>query len=160
MEKITVLGIGNILLQDEGFGVRMIEELHRCYRFPDTVQVLDGGTLGLDLLSYLTGTDRLLVVDAVSGGRPPGSFYHFTGDEVKSYFQEKVSLHELGLKDVLAALEILGEPVKEVVILGVEPASLDLGLDLTPAVAAMVDQTMRVLIDQLENWQVETVPLA
>lgn len=155
MKRITVLGIGNILLQDEGFGVRVVEELQRRYRFPETVQVLDGGTLGMDLLRFITGTDRLLVIDAIDGGQPPGSFYRLTGEAVQAYFQDKVSLHELGLKDVLASLKVLDEPVAEVVIVGVQPAVLDLGLDLTPAVAAMVEPAVAAVIAQLEEWQAE-----
>ncbi|MDR3591495.1 MAG: HyaD/HybD family hydrogenase maturation endopeptidase [Negativicutes bacterium] len=155
MKQITVLGIGNILLQDEGFGVRIIEELQRRYRFPEAVQVLDGGTLGMDLLRFIGGSEKLLVVDAIAGGGPPGSFYHLAGDDVKVYFSEKVSLHELGIRDVLAALEVLGQPVAEVVVLGVEPAVLDLGLELTPVVAAAVDETVAAVLAQLKDWRVE-----
>ncbi|MDR3565146.1 MAG: HyaD/HybD family hydrogenase maturation endopeptidase [Negativicutes bacterium] len=155
MIQTTVLGIGNILLQDEGFGVRVIEELQRRYQFPTAVQVLDGGTLGMDLLRFLTGTTRLLVVDAIAGGGPPGSFYYFSGNQVKAYFQEKVSLHELGIRDVLTVLEMLEKPIPEVVVLGVQPAVLDLGLELTPVVAATVEKTIAAVLTQLEEWQVE-----
>jgi len=155
MKQITVLGIGNILLQDEGFGVRIVEELHRRYLFPDDVQVLDGGTLGMDLLRFISGSEKLLVVDAIAGSGPPGSFYRLAGQEVQAYFSEKVSLHEMGIRDVLAALEVLGHPVAEVVVLGVEPAVLELGLELTPVVAAAVEKTVAAVIAQLKDWQVE-----
>ena len=72
MKRITVLGIGNILLQDEGFGVKVVDELLRRYRFPDEVQVLDGGTLGMELMRFITGSAKLLVVDAIAGEGPPG----------------------------------------------------------------------------------------
>jgi len=155
MKQITVLGIGNILLQDEGFGVRIVEELHRRYLFPDDVQVLDGGTLGMDLLRFISGSEKLLVVDAIAGSGPPGSFYRLAGQEVQAYFSEKVSLYEMGIRDVLAALEVLGHPVAEVVVLGVEPAVLELGLELTPVVAAAVEKTVAAVIAQLKDWQVE-----
>ena len=155
MKQITVLGIGNILLQDEGFGVRIVEELHRRFLFPDDVQVLDGGTLGMDLLRFISGSEKLLVVDAIAGSGPPGSFYRLAGQEVQAYFSEKVSLHEMGIRDVLAALEVLGHPVAEVVVLGVEPAVLELGLELTPVVAAAVEKTVAAVIAQLKDWQVE-----
>lgn len=154
---ITVMGIGNILLQDEGFGVRVIDELHRRYSFPANVQVIDGGTLGMDLLRFVTGTTQLLVIDAIAGGGPPGTYYRFTGAEVNVYFQDKVSLHELGIKDVLATLEILDQPVDEVVVLGVEPAVLLLGLELTPVVAATVDTAVDAVIAQLAEWKVEVI---
>ncbi len=153
MKQITVLGIGNILLQDEGFGVKIIEELQRRYRFADNLQLIDGGTLGMDLLRFITGTTNLLVVDAIDGGGAPGVLYRFTNDEVKAYFRNKVSLHELGIKDVLAVLEVLDEPIAEVVIIGVQPQVLELGLELTPIVASMMDKTIDAVIDQLKEWQ-------
>jgi hydrogenase maturation protease len=155
MDRITVLGIGNILLQDEGFGVRVVEELQRRYCFPDNIQVLDGGTLGLELLRFITGTNKLLVIDAIDGGEVPGTFYRFAGSEVEVYFQDKVSLHELGIKDVLASLELLEKTVEEVIIIGVEPAVLELGLELSATVAATVDRALSEVITQLKTWQVK-----
>jgi hydrogenase maturation protease len=155
MKQTTILGIGNILLQDEGFGVRVIEEINRRYRFPDHVQVLDGGTLGMDLLRFITGANRLLVVDAIAGGGEPGDYFRFAGEEVKAYFKDKVSLHELGIKDVLAVLEVLGKPVEEVVVLGVQPQSLELCLELTPVVAAEIDKTVAAVVAELARWQIE-----
>lgn len=157
MKQVTVLGIGNILLQDEGFGVRVVEELHRRYCFPNDVQVLDGGTLGMELLRFVAGTSKLLVIDAIGGGQAPGTFYRFTGDEVNTYFQDKVSMHELGIKDVLMALELLDKRIDEVVIIGVEPQTLELGLELTATVAGKVDETVAAVIDQLELWQVTAI---
>lgn len=155
MKLTTVLGIGNILLRDEGFGVRVVEELTRRYRFPAAVQVLDGGTLGMDLLRFIAGSERLVIVDAIAGGGPPATFYRLAGEEVKAYFRDKVSLHELGIKDVLAVLAATDRPVAEVVVLGVEPASLDIGLDLTPEVAAAVEPVAAAVIAELAAWQLE-----
>ncbi len=155
MEQITILGVGNILMQDEGFGVRVVEELLSQYRFPENVQVLDGGTLGMELLRFLIGTDRLLLIDAVSGGLPPGSFYQFNHDEVKAYFKEKVSMHELGIQDVLGVMEVLEKPAKEIRILGVQPLVIDIGLDMTPIVAAGVQPVVEKLLAILQEWQVE-----
>lgn len=153
MKAVTVLGVGNILWQDEGFGVRVIETLQRRYRFPEHVQVLDGGTLGMDLLPYLTGTRRLLIVDAIDGGGAPGTLYRLAGDEVDAYFQEKLSVHELGVKDVLAALSVIGEPMEAVVVMGVQPASLEMSLDLSPCTSAMLDETVEAVLKELEAWQ-------
>ncbi len=133
----------------------MVEELLRRYRFPAAVQVLDGGTLGMDLLRFLTGTQRLIVVDAIAGDGPPGTFYRLAGEEVQAYFREKVSLHELGIKDVLAVLAATGRPVAEVVVLGVQPESLDVGLELTSVVAAAVDKAVAAVVAELAAWQVE-----
>lgn len=152
MEKIIVLGVGNILMQDEGFGVRVVEELTRRYAFPDNVQVLDGGTLGMELLRFIAGAGRLLIIDAVNGGCPPGEFYQFANEEVKAYFREKVSMHELGIQDVLAALELIEEPVKEVVVLGIQPAVIDVGLELSEIVQPGVDQAAAKAIEVLRSW--------
>ena len=155
MSQITVLGVGNILLRDEGFGVKVAEELQQRYRFPDFVQVLDGGTLGMELLRFLTDTKKILIVDAVDGGEKPGTFYRFAGDEVQAYFQEKVSLHDMGIRDVLTSLEILGHGGDETVIMGVQPESLELGLDLTATVAAVLPLTLSKVLEQLSLWGVE-----
>lgn len=156
-EKITVLGVGNILMQDEGFGVRVVEKLLAEYSFPEHVQLLDGGTLGMELLRFLLETDKLILVDAVNGGLPPGSLYQFSHDEVKVYFKEKVSMHELGIQDVLKVLEVMGKPTNEIRVLGVQPQTLDIGLELTPLVAGTVESVVEKLLFILKEWQVEVV---
>jgi hydrogenase maturation protease len=159
MKQITVLGIGNILMQDEGFGVRVIEELLRKYSFPQNVQVLDGGTLGMELLRFLIGTDQLILVDAVSGDLSPGSIYQFHNDEVKTYFKEKVSMHELGIQDVLAVMDVLEKPIGEIMILGVQPLSIDTSLEMTPIVGKAVDVIVKQVLLVLKEWQVEVVKI-
>ena len=157
MAQITVLGVGNILMQDEGFGVRVVEQLLHKYHFPENVQVLDGGTLGMELLRFLIGTDKLILVDAVSGMLPPGAIYQFSHDEVKAYFKEKVSMHELGIQDVLAVMEVLEKPAKEIRIFGVQPLTIDIGLEMTTIVTEAVDHVVEKLLELLNEWQVEVV---
>jgi len=157
MDNITILGVGNILMQDEGFGVRVVEELLHKYQFPENVQVLDGGTLGMELLRFLIGTDKLILVDAVSGELPPGALYQFTHDEVKAYFKEKVSMHELGIQDVLAVMEVLEKPAKEIRIFGIQPLTVDIGLEMTTVATAAVDHVVERLLLLLQEWQVEVV---
>lgn len=157
MKQITVLGIGNILMQDEGFGVRVVEQLLRQYSFPSNVQVLDGGTLGMELLRFLIGTDKLILVDAVSGNLSPGSIYQFHNDEVKAYFKEKVSMHELGIQDVLAVMDVLEKPISEIMILGVQPLTIDTSLEMTPIVCKAVDVIAKQVLLVLKEWQVEVV---
>lgn len=153
MDKITVLGIGNIILKDEGFGVHIIEQLQQEYSFPEHVDVLDGGTLGMELMNYIIGTDKLLVVDAINGNAEPGAFFRFVNAEVKAYFQEKVSMHELGIQDVLAALEVIEKPVKEVIVMGAQPFIVDAGVGLTEDMAALVEKTKNLVLEQLKDWQ-------
>ncbi len=157
MEKkwVTILGVGNTLLQDEGFGVRVIEEMTRRFSFPAHVQVLDGGTLGMELLRFLKGSEKLIIVDAIAGGEPPGTVYQFNNDQVKAYFKEKVSAHELGIQDVLAVMEVLDEPISEMAVLGVQPASLEVSLELTPVVSSRIEDVIARVIAQLKQWDVE-----
>ena len=154
MAKAVVLGVGNILLSDEGFGVRVAEALSQRFRFPDAVEVLDGGTLGIELMRFLDGAERLILIDAIHGSEP-GSFRIIQGDDVRLYFQEKVSLHEMGIQEVLASLVVMEKPIAEIVVIGVVPVSLDIGLDLTPLVASRIDEAVTSVIRQLHDWGLE-----
>lgn len=158
MDKVVILGVGNILMQDEGFGVRVVEELARRYTFPDNVEILDGGTLGMELLRFITGTTRLLIIDAVNAGGKAGDFYHFANEEVKIYFKHKVSMHELGIQDVLAAIELLGQPIQEIVVLGVQPAVIDVGLELSETVKPCTFKVMNKTLEVLRSWGYKPLP--
>ena len=154
MAKTVVLGVGNILLSDEGFGVRVAEALSQRFRFPDVVEVLDGGTLGIELMRFLDGAQRLILIDAIHGAKP-GSFRIIKGDDVRLYFQEKVSLHEMGIQEVLASLVVMEKPIAEIVVIGVVPQSLEISLDLTPLVASRIDEATDSVIRQLHDWGLE-----
>ncbi len=154
MAKTVVLGVGNILLSDEGFGVRVAEALLQRFRFPDEVEVLDGGTLGIELMRFLDGAERLILVDAIHGTEP-GSFREIRGEAVQLYFREKTSLHELGIQEVLASLVVMEKPIGEIVVIGVVPKSLEIGLDLTPLVASRIDEATDSVIRQLHDWGLE-----
>ena len=93
--EVTILGVGNVILRDEGFGVRVAEYLDAHYDFPESVQVIDGGTLGIELTQYVTGTKKLLVIDSINGGQAPGTRFHFHNDDIMAHFQDKLSAHEV-----------------------------------------------------------------
>ena len=155
MAKTVVLGVGNILLSDEGFGVRVAEALLQRFRFPDEVEVLDGGTLGIELMRFLEGATRLILIDAIHGPAQPGSFHVISGEAVRLYFKEKVSMHELGIQEVLASLVVMEKPIEEIVVIGVVPLSLEISLDLTPLIAARIDEAVASVINQLKSWDIE-----
>ncbi len=155
MAKTIVLGVGNILLSDEGFGVRVAEALLQRFRFPDEVEVLDGGTLGIELMRFLEGANRLILIDAIHGPAQPGSFHVIRGDSVRLYFKDKVSMHELGIQEVLASLVVMEKPIGEIVVIGVVPLSLEISLDLTPLIAARIDEAVASVIRQLADWNLE-----
>jgi hydrogenase maturation protease len=138
--RVVVLGIGNIILCDEGVGVRAAEALGASYALPDYVEVIDGGTAGMELLGPLSGVDLLVAMDAVTSGAAPGTIVKLAGSEVPVFFRTKLSPHQVGICDVLAGLEFSGDLPKDLVLIGIEPDSMELGLELTPGIAAKVPE--------------------
>jgi hydrogenase maturation protease len=147
--RSVVLGIGNILLSDEGVGVRAVELLRATCEVPAGLSLIDGGTSAMELLDDLEGLDLLIVLDAVRAGREPGTLVRLAGDQVPVFFRTKLSPHQIGLADVLASLDLLGTPPRETVVLGVEPLSLETGLELTAPVAACLPEMTRKVVDEL-----------
>jgi hydrogenase maturation protease len=150
--KTLVLGVGNLLLSDDGVGVHTIQRLQEVARLPEGVQVVDGGTSGLDLLHYLEGVSHMIIVDAVETGQAPGTLMRITGDQVPAYLSLKMSPHEIGLPDMLFAAKLRDLYPEEVVIWGVQPATTGVGLDLSPPVAAQLDVLVEKVLEQLKGW--------
>lgn len=152
--RTLVLGIGNILWADEGFGVRAVEALHRRYDLPDAVEVMDGGTQGLYLVPYVQAADNLLVFDAVDYGRAPGDMVVVRGAEVPKFTGAKaMSLHQTGFQDVLSAADLLGGAPSRLTLIGVQPGDLDTwGGPLTDPVRARLDEAVRLGVEELAAW--------
>jgi hydrogenase maturation protease len=155
MKKTLVLGLGNILLRDEGVGVRVVERLQERYKFPSDVELLDGGTLGLDLMGYVEAADRVLVFDALDLGAEPGTLGRLEGEEVPAFLSIKISPHQMGLSDLLAAARLREVYPEEIVLLGAQPATIDVGLELSPVVAAQVDALVDKAVTELRRWGIE-----
>jgi hydrogenase maturation protease len=154
VKKTLVLGLGNTLLSDEGVGVRVVEQLQARYRFAGDVEILDGGTLGLDLLPYVEKADRLLVVDAVEMGADPGTLVRLEGDEIPSVLGPKLSPHQVGFADLLDAARLTDCLPQERVLWGCQPTSLKVGLSLSPAVEAQVELLVESVLTELLRWGV------
>jgi hydrogenase maturation protease len=152
VSQTLVLGVGNILLQDEGVGVRVVEQLREGCVLPEEIQVLDGGTMGLDLLYYLEGVERLLVIDAVDAGQSPGTIIRLTGDEIPALLGRKLSPHQIGLADLLSVAELRDLTPGQVILIGVQPASLETGLDLSPTIRARLPAIVEMVIKEVRNW--------
>ena len=152
---VTILGVGNVILRDEGFGVRGAEYLDAHYDFPESVQVIDGGTLGIELTQYVTGTKKLLVIDSINGGQAPGTRFHFHNDDIMAHFQDKLSAHEVGIQDVLALLTVTGRKIPEVVVLGAQPYDLEAGVELSPEMKKLLPLIAQEAIDVLKEWGIE-----
>jgi hydrogenase maturation protease len=147
--RTVVLGVGNILLADEGVGVHAVEALRADYQVPPGLQLIDGGTSAMELLEDLEGLDLLIVIDAVRAGRLPATLIRLSGDQVPVFFRARLSPHQVGLAEVLATLDLLGHSPRETVVLGVEPVSLETRLGLTEPVAARLPELMQAVVDEL-----------
>ncbi len=141
-------------MTDDGVGVRVVQYLASNYVFPEGVTVLDGGTLGLDLLPFLEGLEHLLIIDAMATGGPPGTISRLTGDDIPAAFETKLSPHQMGLKDLLAVSILQGHVTPDTVLLGVQPEVIELGVDLTPAVEAQLQTLVEMSLQELESWGV------
>jgi hydrogenase maturation protease len=146
--KIVVLGLGNILHSDDGVGPQAIGRLFRDPRLPQDVSLIEGGTLGLELLPYIWDCTHLLVLDAVDVGKPPGTLVRLSGAELNG-LPGNSSVHQLGVSDLLVALKVLARQPPTVVLLGVQPANTEWGTDLSPAVAAAMDSLLESAVHEL-----------
>jgi len=149
--RVLVLGIGNLVMSDDGVGVKVVQQLQREFRFAENVEILDGGTLGLDLLPKLEGIDHLIVVDAVETGHKPGTCVRLAGEELPIALETKVSPHQMGLKDLLSVAELLGHSPGKMVLIGVQPASIEMDTELTPEVAAVLQVLVDKVLDELKK---------
>ena len=147
--SVLVLGVGNLLLQDEAAGVRAIEEFERRYVPPSGVEILDGGTCGIELLQYVEGRELLVLVDVVRTGAAPGTISRFVGDAVPAVFQSKISPHQLGLSDLLATLRLLDKVPAQIVLLGVEPKVIETGLEMSPEITAQIPVLVEMIAQEL-----------
>jgi hydrogenase maturation protease len=147
-----ILGVGNLILSDEGVGVRVVERLAQTHCLPERVRLLDGGTLGLDLLYYLEGVENLLIVDAVEMGKEPGALLRMEGDQVPSFLSIKMSPHQIGIPDMLFAAKLKGLYPQNVVLWGVQPADLTVGLELSPVVASQLEVLVDKVSEELAQW--------
>ncbi|MFH0823306.1 MAG: HyaD/HybD family hydrogenase maturation endopeptidase [Pseudomonadota bacterium] len=150
--RVVVLGVGNVLLKDEGIGVRVIEELARRYTFPDRVKIVDGGTQGLWLMSTLQECDHLVVVDAVLGGGEPGTLYRLTRRDLPRGLRAKQSAHDSDLVEALNLCELIGQGPGSVVVVGVEPQDIQpFGLELTEVVGSRIEDLLDGVIKELND---------
>ena len=155
--RVLVLGIGNLLWADEGFGVRALEYLRDNYRFGDKVTLMDGGTQGIYLVQNIRDADILVVFDAVDYGLPGGALKRVEGDEVPKFLGcKKVSLHQTGFQEVLAMAEMLGDYPQHLLLVGVQPVELeDYGGSLRPAVKAQIQPAIDVALGYLSGLGVD-----
>ncbi len=151
---MTVLGLGNILLSDEGVGVHAACMLRKKYSFTPKVEIIDGGTMGLDLLPLFQDRDRILIMDAVDFGKPPGHIAMVEGDAIPSVLKSKLSVHHIGLSDLLLAAKLTRHTSLEICLVGIQPQSLDIGLELTEGIRTGMDVLIKKAVQKLTEWNI------
>lgn len=156
--SLLILGLGNVLCGDDGLGVAAVELLRRRYRMPEGVRVLDGGTLGLTLLSHMRASDDVILVDAIQGSGPPGSFLRLAGDEVEPAVRSRLSCHQVGVADLLDALHLLDAYPRRLILLGLVPESLALGLGRSRSVEAGLSNLVERIVDEAHQLGHDLLP--
>ncbi|CAN1531249.1 HyaD Ni,Fe-hydrogenase maturation factor [Paracoccaceae bacterium] len=155
-QQVLILGIGNVLWADEGFGVRCVEVMADTHALPHNVRLLDGGTQGLYLLPFMEEADALIVFDAIDYGLPPGTMKIVRDAEVPAFMgAKKMSLHQTGFQDVIATAQLMGYCPTRMVLIGCQPVELDdYGGGLRPEVAARIPEALAIARDILTEWGV------
>ncbi len=148
--SILVLGVGNILLTDEGIGVRTVESLLEKYQFSDEVEVVDGGTAGMELLEIIANKEHVILIDAVNTGAEPGTIVTLVDEEVPALFRSRISPHQLGISDLLGVMAITGETPKHFTLFGVVPFSMATGVELTTEMLPLKDILVNNVVTKLE----------
>jgi hydrogenase maturation protease len=159
-KQLLILGIGNILWADEGFGVRCVEAMDAAWQFGDDVTVLDGGTQGLYLLPFLEDARRLIVFDAVDYGKTPGEMVIAKDDEVPRFMgAKKMSLHQTGFQEVIACASLAGRLPESMVLIGVQPEQMeDFGGSLRDVVKEQIPRALEVALEQIKQWDIPFAP--
>jgi hydrogenase maturation protease len=159
--KTTLIGLGNILMQDEGIGVHAINAVKERFEVPSELEVVDGGTAGLDLLPFFEGQDRVLLVDAVDFGEEPGFIGELANEAIPARFgKNKASLHHVGLAEVLALAQLQNILPREIYLIGIQPQALEPGLELTETLQEKFEALIARLSDKLRDWNIHLTPRA
>ena len=154
---VAVVGLGNLILSDEGVGVHVVRRLGEACDFPDDVVLIDGGTSAIDLLDQLVEAEHIIFVDAAQTGGPPGSVVALEGARLPVWFRERISPHQIGLADLLATLSLMDHAPASVTLIGIEPQSMELGIELSPAVETAAEEALRKVLQTLAALGVRAV---
>ena len=153
-QHVMILGVGNLLFSDEGFGIRVVEELERRYIFPENVSIVDGGVLGVSLLGVMSEADRLIVVDVIRNKGVPGDLYRLEGDAIPERIRAKNSLHQIDFLEALTLCQAM-EKVPEAVIVGVEPEDITtLSTELTETTRNRMEDMIQMVLSELEHLNI------
>jgi hydrogenase maturation protease len=149
-KPILILGVGNVLLTDEGVGIRVADEMRKM-KLPQNVEVIDGGVGGINLQYCVEGRKKVIVVDAVKAGAPPGTLFRFTDKDLAAKKGVMRSAHGIDFSDVVSIVNFLGTRPDEIVFLGIEPESLDAGMELSPNIEKMVPVLINLVMKEIAS---------
>ncbi|MBL4953848.1 HyaD/HybD family hydrogenase maturation endopeptidase [Neobacillus sp. OS1-32] len=153
IKKITILGIGNTLFSDEGVGIHLLPLLEEKYKDDDLIDIIEGQTDGMKLLGPVEDAENLIIIDAINAGKEGGSIIRLEGEEIPAYFGIKMSIHQMGFQEVLFAAKLRERYPKQVVMLGMQPSSLELGVGLTKTNQEKLSELANSVIEQVERWR-------
>ena len=155
--QITILGIGNTLYTDEGLGVHALSALEEKYGMDQQVELVDGSTDGMSLLGPVEDTDYLIVIDAINAGKEGGHIIELHGNDIPAYYGIKMSIHQLGFQEVLLASKLRERFPKHIVMIGMQPTSLELGIGLSETNESQLPELMKLVEKQVKKWKNEIV---
>ncbi|MEH7093362.1 HyaD/HybD family hydrogenase maturation endopeptidase [Neobacillus vireti] len=154
-QKITIIGIGNTLFSDEGVGIHLLPLLEQALKEDENIEIIEGLTDGMRLLGPVEDAENLIIIDAINAGREGGTVIALEGDEIPAYFGIKMSIHQLGFQEVLLAAKMRDRFPKQIVMLGMQPTSLELGVGLTAVNQSKLGELFEAVMSQVERWRYE-----
>jgi hydrogenase maturation protease len=149
MKRTLILGLGNILMDDDGAGVVVVNDLKNCLKESEYLKIVDGGTLGLDLLNYIQWAEKLIIVDAIDMDFKPGTVIKAEGEDIDPIFESKLSPHQMGLKDILLAAELLDQRPKDIVLFGIQVKSINMNMTLSDEVSKNLSKLKEHVLKEL-----------
>ena len=158
--EITILGIGNLLMGDEGVGIHAMNTLQESYTFSPAINFVDGGTIGIDLIPYFEECKKMIIVDAVDSQEYPGYIVTLVNEEIHFRFNTKLSLHHAGLSDVLSIIKLQEIDAPDLILIGVQPKIVEMGIELSDIIGSKMDQIISLMVSKLEEWGIECKPVS
>lgn len=152
--RIAIVGLGNLMRTDDAVGMLALQQLQQESQLPEGVVLIEGGTLGLDLLHPLSGVTHLLALDAIDAGEAPGTVLRFAGEAIADMPATK-SVHLLGFSDLIGAMTLTGDAPEEIVVLGVQPEKIAWGTELTRSAQAALGKLVAAGLEQVRMWSRE-----
>lgn len=149
MKRTLILGLGNVLMDDDGAGVVVVNDLKNCLKESEHLKIIDGGTLGLDLLNFIQWAEKLIIVDAIDMDFEPGTVIKAEGEDIDPIFESKLSPHQMGLKDILLAAELLEQRPEDIVLFGIQVKSINMNMTLSDEVSKNLSKLKEHVLKEL-----------